>query len=209
MNSTVPCVITISRQLGSGGAYIGQQLAKKLNIRYFDREIISKAANELSVSEEDLESLDEKATSALKSWLQLCQFGVTEPYIPPQLLPTDKELFKTESQIIEYISNEGPAVIIGRSGSYILKEKPNHISIFLHASTEFRKDRILKLYNLSLENAERMIKRSDAERQHHIMKFSKVEWTDLNNYDLTIDTSKIDFDSCLNLIIKYIELKNH
>jgi cytidylate kinase len=207
MKSSLPLTITISRQLGSGGAYIGQQLAKRLNISYYDREIISKAAGELSVSEEDLETLDEKKTSKVKSILQLCPFGVTDTYIPPQIyIPTDRELFKAEAQIIEHIYNEGSSVIIGRCGSYILRGKPNHISIFLHANTDFRRDRIHKLYKMALDSAEKYIKKSDTERRDYNMKFSKVDWADLNNYDLTIDTGKIDFDDCVELIIRYIEI---
>lgn len=208
METTSPSVITISRQLGSGGAYIGQQLAKKLNILYFDREIICKAAKELSVSEEYLETLDEKTTSVMKSFLQLYQFGAIDTYVPPQIyFPTDHELFKTESQIIEHISKKYSSVIIGRCGSYILRKNPNHISVYLHANIEFRKSRVQELYNVSCDKAEKMIKKSDSERHHYCMKIAKEEWSDANNYDLAIDTSKVDFDNCLELIMKYIELK--
>lgn len=208
METSSPFVITISRQLGSGGAYIGQQIAKKLNILYIDREIICKAAKELSLTEEELEILDEKPISFMRLALQLCQFGVPDTYIPPQIyMPSDLELFKVESKIIEHISQEYPSVIIGRCGSYILKGKPNHISIFLHADMEFRKKRVQELYRVTNDEAEKMIKKSDSERQRYCMKLSREEWTDAKNYDLTIDTSKIDFDGCLDLIMRYIEFK--
>jgi len=132
VKQTGPFVITISRQLGSGGAYIGQQLAKKLNIFYADREIICHVAKKLSVLEEDLESRDEKIRSFWQSFLQLCAFASDAYLPPPMIVPTDRELFKAEAEIIEHISKERSAVIIGRCGAHILREHPNHVSIFLH-----------------------------------------------------------------------------
>ena len=144
MKKTSPFVITISRQLGSGGAYIGQQLAKNLNIFYADREIIGQAAKQLSVLNEDLESRDEKILSFWQSFIR--SFAIApDVYVPPQIIaPTDRGLFKTESEIIARIAKERSAVIIGRCGSYILREHPNHVSIFLHGDITFRKGRIQK-----------------------------------------------------------------
>jgi cytidylate kinase len=130
MKQTSPFVITISRQLGCGGAYIGQQLAKKMNIFYADREIICQAAKQLSVLEEDLEPCDEKTLSFWQSFIRSSAIA-PEVYVPPQIIvPTDRKLFKTESEIIARIAKERSAVIIGRCGFYILREHPNHVSIF-------------------------------------------------------------------------------
>ncbi len=209
MVTSTPCVITISRQLGSGGAYIGQQLSKRLNILYFDREIISKAAEELYISDEDLEALDEKPISSMSSSMnflfQLYSLRPGNAYLPPKILPTDRELYKTESKIIEQIYQKYPSVIIGRCGSYILRGKPNHISIFLHANIDFRTKRIQELYSLSIDEAEKMIKKSDIQRHDYYMKVIGEEWKDFSKYDITFDTSKIQLDNCVDLIVKYIE----
>ncbi len=133
MKQTRPLVITISRQFGSGGAYIGQQLAKKLKIFYADREIVARAAKQLSLLENTLDSRDEKV---LSFWQSFLRFGTFAPdvYIPQRIEePTDYELFKVESGIIERIVKEHSAVIIGRCGFHIFRDYPNHVSLFLHA----------------------------------------------------------------------------
>ena len=151
MDQTSPFAITISRQLGSGGAYLGQQLARNLNIFYADREIISRAAKQFSVLEEDLESIDEKKNSFWESFLHSFELGFSDPYKPPQIvLPPDLILFNAESEIIKHIAKERSAVIVGRCGSYILRNHPNHLSIFLHGDIAFRIKRVEKLYNVCL-----------------------------------------------------------
>jgi CMP/dCMP kinase len=206
MKNTSPFVITISRQLGAGGAYIGQQLAKNLNVFYADREIISQAAQQLSVLKEDLESRDEKILSFWQSFIR--SYATTpDTYVPPQIMPpSDRQLFKIESEIIARIAKEHSAVIIGRCGSYILREHPNHISIFLHADMIFRKGRIQNLYNVSEEVAEKMIVQNDKERALYHHTFTGKEWTDARRYDVSIDTSKIGVDKSVEVILKYLEL---
>jgi len=206
MKPTSPFVITISRQLGSGGAYIGQQMAKSLNVFYADREIIGQAAQQLSVLKEDLESRDEKILSFWQSFIQ--SFAVApDTYVPPQIIaPSDRKLFKIESEIITRIANERSAIIIGRCGSYILREHPNRVSIFLHGDITFRKSRIQKLYNESEKVAEKMITQSDKERTRYYHTVTGREWIDANQYDISIDTSKIGVDQSVELILKYLEL---
>ncbi|HNX24487.1 MAG TPA: cytidylate kinase-like family protein [Spirochaetota bacterium] len=198
-------IITISRQLGSGGAYIGQQLAKKLNILYADREIIRKAARELSVLVADLESRDEKILSFWQSFLQFSAF-VPEAYVPPRImLPTDRELFETESEIIKHIAEEHSAVIIGRCGFHILRKHPHHISIFLHGDTASRNARIQKLYHVSEEDAAEMISKSDKERSFYCKSFTGKEWTDARNYSISIDTGKMDIDKSVEFILSCLK----
>jgi cytidylate kinase len=200
-----PFAITISRQLGCGGAYVGQQLAKKLNIFYADREIISQAAKQFSVLEEDLKSRDEKK---LSFWQSFIRSYATAPdtYVKPHIMaPTDHALFKSESEIIARIAKERSAVIIGRGGSYILREHPNHVSLFLHGDITFRKNRIQKLYAVSDEVAGNMIAQSDKERALYHQTVTGQKWADARRYDLSIDTSKTVLDKCVELILKYLE----
>jgi cytidylate kinase len=206
MNKKTPYIITISRQLGSGGSYIGQQLAKKLNIHYADHEIISEAAKQLSILEADLDLRDEKIQSLWNSFLQFSAFA-SDVYIPPKMIePTTRELFKAESAIIKHIVKEHSAVIIGRCGFHILGEYSNCISIFLHGDIDFRSGRIQKSYNVSKEIAEKMIIQSDKERTLYINTFTGKEWTDARNYDISVDTSKIDIDKSVEIILKRVRL---
>lgn len=207
MKENSKIIITISRQLGSGGAYIGQQLAKKLNISYWDREIIRLAAKKLSVVDDELESRDERMRSFWESFFHFGGYNGPDMYIPPNIFdPTDKELFKAEAEIIKSIANDHSAVIIGRCGSHILQGYPNHTSIFLHADIEFRKKRIENLYNVMMTASSKKIAKSDSDRSryHHIL--TKKEWTDASQYDLSIDTSKIGVDNSVQIILQYLEL---
>ncbi len=206
MKLNSPFVITINRQLGSGGAYVGQQLAKNLDVFYADREIINQAANQFKVLAEDLESHDEKIDSLWETFLKSYALGAPDVYIPPQILiPTDRELFDVETEIIKHIAKERSAVIIGRCGCHILHEHPNRVSIYLHADMAFRKDRIQKLNNVSADAAEKMIIQSDKERSSYFHKYTGKEWADSRQYDISLDTSKIGLDKSVEFIMKYLE----
>ena len=200
--------ITISRQLGSGGAFIGQQLAKELDIFYADREIIDRVARQYAVLEEDVVSNDEKIISFWESFLQFNTIS-TDLYVPPKLqAPTDRELFQVEADIIEHIVNERSAVIIGRCGAYILRDYPENVRIFLHGDIESRIKRIRSLYQVSKDTAGNMIEQSDIERARYcrIVTGKKWDWNDARNYDLSIDTSKLDIDKSTGLILDYLKL---
>lgn len=204
MKQTSPFVITISRQLGSGGAYIGQQLAKKLDIYYADREILSMAAKQLAVLEEDLESRDEKLLSFWKSFLHIDGFA-TEYHLPPQMnFPFDREIFDAEASVIEHIAKERSAIIIGRCGFHVLREYTNHISIFLHADISFRSKRVQEWYNVSEKIAMEKITRSDKERAQYIETFTGKKWTDSRHFNLTLDTGKLGVDKSAALILNYL-----
>ena len=199
MEKTTKFSITISRQLGSGGAYIGQQLAKQLDIFYADREIIDRVARQYAILEEDVASNDEKIISFWQSFLQFNTIS-TDMYVPPKLqAPTDKELFQAEAEIIEHIVHERSAVIIGRCGSYILRDTPNNIKIFLYGDIPFRIKRVQSLYQVSEDAAESMIEQSDKDRARYcrIVTNKEWDWNDSRNYDLAVDTSKLGVDKSI------------
>ncbi|MBB3186256.1 AAA family ATPase [Microbacter margulisiae] len=202
-----PFVITISRQLGSGGAYIGQQLAKKLDMYYADNEIINKAANKFSMEESHLASRDEKLQSIWHSFLQFSAFS-SDKYIPSDVMdPTSRELYETETEIIRHIAKEHSAVIIGRCGFHILREYSNRVSIFLYGDKSFRVQRIQQIYEISDKEAEEMILQSDKERALYINTFTGKKWSDICNYDLAINTGKIGVDNAVELILDYVKFK--
>ncbi|MDD4921553.1 MAG: cytidylate kinase-like family protein [Bacteroidales bacterium] len=207
MKQTKPFVITVNRQLGSGGAYIGQQLADKLNIFYADREIISRAAKELSVLEQDIDFLDEKAPSFWEMVFQNNAFA-SEIYIPQKMMPpTDRELFEAETEVIEHIAQEKSAVIIGRCGFYLLRDHPNLVSLFLHADSAFRNERIQKQYQVSKDIAEKMLIQNDKERAAYCKTYTGKEWANARNYDLSINTGIIGVDKTVELILNYLKIK--
>jgi len=205
MKQTLPLAITISRQLGSGGAYIGQKLASELNIYYADQEILSRAAKQLSVLEEDLNLREEKLLSFWRSFFHIDGFS-PEAYIPPKMnFPFDRELFEAEAEVIKHIAEEQSSVIIGRCGYFVLREHTNRVSIFLHADIAFRSKRIQELYHVSEKVALEMIAKNDRERTNYIDTFTGNKWTDARQFDLSIDTGKIGVDKSVDLIISYLK----
>ncbi|HBF39498.1 MAG TPA: cytidylate kinase-like family protein [Firmicutes bacterium] len=201
-----PSVITISRQLGSGGAYLGQLLAEQLGILYLDREIVIEAAKQLQVLEEDLEHRDEKKTSFWQSVLQLSAYNPPDMYTPPEIyIPSDQDLYKAESHIIRKVAQEHSAVIIGRGGSCLLRDHPRHFSVFLHADLPFRQQRVEKLYNLSTSEAKKFVEKSDRERGQYLQTFAGRDWNDARLYHLAIDTGVVGLEQAKELILAGIQ----
>lgn len=208
MKTDSPFVITISRQLGCGGSYIGKHLARILNIDYVNREILKKAAKELSVVEKELESRDEKLLTFWQSFFHISQY-YQEYHLPPVMnFPFDRELFETEEKIIKQIASEHSAVIMGRCGFHILEDHPCHISIFLHADKPFRCERIMKSYQLSEEKALEMIVRSDKEKSHYISTFTGKTWTDARHFNLCVNTGITGIKNSIMLIIDFLKCNN-
>lgn len=208
MRESQTFVITINRMLGSGGAYIGQQLAKKLNVLYLDREIVRQVAKELYLPEEEIAQYDEKTTSLWDLLFKKSTLTDSTFYMPPSLLfPNDRLLFDYESKVIERTSNEGSAIIIGRGSSHILRNHPRHISIFLHADDDFRKERVQKIYNLDEKAARKKIVESDKRRNSYYKTFTGNKFSDSKQYTMCLDVSKIGIDGCIEIILKYAEQK--
>jgi len=207
MKQTTPFAITISRQLGSGGAYVGQQLADKLTIFYADREIIRNAAKQLSVMEEDIDFREERAPSFWQTIFQSTSYipDITIPENP--IIPTDRELFEAEADVIQHMAKEHSAVIIGRCGFHILREHQNLVRIFLHSDPKERIQRIHEQYQVPEAVAEKMLIQSDKERTLYNKTYTGKEWTDAKNYDLSINTSKMDLDKVVELIINYLKIR--
>ena len=202
MKETSPFVITISRQKGSGGAYLGKRLASRLNVLYLDREIVSQAAKELKTPVESLETRDEKLTPFWRSLLESYAYITPTPYVPPPLhMPTDRELYSTESNIITRIAQQRSAVIVGRGGYYVLRQHPRLLSVLLHADIAFRQKRVQGLYSMSAEESQKLIKSIDKEREHYLRVLTGQNCMDARQYHLSIDTSVMGFEEAEEIIL--------
>jgi CMP/dCMP kinase len=196
MKEASPFVITISRQKGSGGAYLGKRLASRLNVLYLDREIVSQAAKELKMPIESLEARDEKLTPFWRSLLQSYAYITPTSYVPPPLhMPTDRELYSTESNIITRIAQQRSAVIVGRGGYYVLRQHPRCLSILLHADITFRQKRVQELYQLSAEEALKLIESIDKEREHYLRALTGQNCMDALHYHLSLNTGLVGLEA--------------
>ena len=202
MTEAVPYVITISRQLGSGGAFLGQRLAFRLNALYLDHEIVRQAAQELKIPEENLVVRDEKVTSRWQSVLQSFVDSTSWAYDPPPLdTLNDKNLYKVESDIITRIANQRNAIIVGRGGYYVLRQHPRCLSIFLHADIDFRQRRVQELYHVSPQEALKLISSIDHDRGSYLRALTGQDWLDARQYHLSLDTGVLGLDKAEDIIL--------
>ena len=202
--NTSNIVITINRQVGSGGRYLGSKLAERLNFLYLNHEIVKAAAQDLGTYVENLEDSDEKQSSLWNSLISSFAFGSFD-YTPDVKIISDKEAHKAESNFIIKVASEKSAVIIGRCGSYILQNHPRHVSIFLNADLEFRKKRILKEHNISEKEALQLIERTDKERLKYFKSLTGEDMYNVCGYNLTIDTGKLGLEKSINFIMEYLK----
>lgn len=208
MNNTKPYVITISRQLGSGGAYIGQKLASRLNILYVDRELINEAADKLGVMVEDLEVRDERTTTIWQSFINNMSYGNFVEYTPPAvLIPNSREIYQAEAEVISRIAEERPAVIIGRGGFHTLRQHPRCLNIFLHADLTFRTGRVMELYSLSEQKAKKLIEDTDRARAHYIHTVAGCNMAEACNYHMSLDTGVLGMETVEDIIVSALKAR--
>ena len=194
-------VITISRQFGSGGHEVGEKLARQLDVPFYDKALIAMAAKQSGLSEEVFANADEKATSSLLYSMVMgsYSFGARVPGINE--MPINDKLFIIQSDIIKKAAAEGPCVIIGRCADYILREHENCLNVFVHASKEERVRRSVAKKNCEERKASDFVTKKDKQRANYYNFYSNKRWDDLQNYDITIDTSRFTVDEAVELLM--------
>lgn len=197
-------VISIGREFGSGGKYIGQELAKRLNIKCYDNELLSKVSENYNIDMETLEKVDEKQKSSF--WYGFATNYVFSKNNEVSPISAEDNLFLKQAKVIEDLYyNPESSIIVGRCSDYILKDKDNVIKLFVYSSDmDFKIDRKMKFENLNKVIAEKKIKQVDKQRAEYYKHFTSQIWGDRNNYDLCIDTSKLGVDETINVIESYI-----
>lgn len=196
-------VISIGREFGSGGKYIGQELAKRLNIKCYDNELLAKVSEDYNIDMKMLEKVDEKQKSSF--W-----YGFATNYVfsKDEVSPvsTDDSLFLKQAKVIEDLYNsKESSIIIGRCSDYILKDKANVIKIFVYSSDmEFKVNRKMKFENISKEKAIKEIKQVDKQRAEYYKHFTTQTWGNRNNYDICVDTAKLGVEGTIDILEGYI-----
>lgn len=194
--------ITVSRQMGSGGSYIGYLLAKELKFEYMDREILRRAAKHIDADLSCLEKADQKSSDVLWEILHSFTFGTPESAgMHPLEHPVyNKDLFHIETRIMHAIVDCTNAVIVSHGGFHALKDRPNVLHVFIHAPLPFRIERIMKMHNLSERKARAEIAANDRQREKFIREMTGVAWRDARNFHLCIDASVAAFPTIVAMI---------
>ena len=202
--------ITISRQMGTGGSYIGQVMATHLGFKYVDREVLHLAAEEFGCDDEAIASRAERVSSFWERILAGLTFGTPDsPYNPPPLRTfSDKQLFEKQTEILRRIASKHDCVVAGWAGVYVLPRHPGMFNIYCHAPLRFRIRRVMDLYkDLNATTAGTLIKESDEMRERYFAEMTNHEWTCANNYHLSIDTSLMPLDDITQTIMTIMKQK--
>ena len=198
-------IIVIGRQFGSGGRLIGKQVAARLGIPYYDKELLSEAAKSLGFSTEVFASADERKPSVFSSFLQGF-YSVPEHYHSTSM-NTDR-LYTAQSEVIRKICEMGSCVIVGRTADYVMRDHPGLVSVFLHAPAEWRAAKIVARHDTTApEQAVEMARRRDKDRESYYNYFTGRHWGRASNYHLTIDSSLIPEDTVVDMIVEFAKAK--
>jgi cytidylate kinase len=204
MTLQFPFQITIDRQVGSGGAELGQRIAGRLGFAYLDRQILQQAAQELGMSEDQLAGRDERVQNF---WVRMMEsFSADSPEHlicnPPFRIISDDALIEAEQRVMLRLARRGSCVIVGRCGFHMLADIAPMLNVFVHASRSFRIERMIQHYAAANETiAEEMIDSMDRIRERYVERISGVSWYDARNYHLSIDLSQVGFDAAEAFVI--------
>ena len=197
-------VITISREFGSGGREIGEKLAKKLEIDFYDKELISLAAKESGIDPVLFERIDEQAANSLLYSLSMgmYNFGQTG-FSPRDQISVNDQLYLLQHEIIKKLAQK-PCVIVGRCADYILRTRENCINIFIHADIDYRVQRAIKIHDLPENKAEAIVRKTDKTRANYYQFYTELKWGLADNYHLSINSGKLTSDQVVDVITNYV-----
>lgn len=181
-------------------------MSERLGIEYYDSEIIKKSAGKEGLNPEIFRDMEEKKPSMLKALLQGA-YGIADNFHATPL--SEERVYKMQSKVIKDLCKKGSCVIVGRNADYILRHHPNLISIFLHSPIEKRVERIMKRKEASSETEALDLARKNDKRRESFYNFytGDKKWGLSDNYHLSIDTSVMDAEGVVNLIISFINGK--
>jgi cytidylate kinase len=211
MNKNEKFVITINRELGSGGRSVGRLLAEKLDVPFYDKAVIKALQEKYNLTTEEIERLKGRKHSwwaDVERILKIDSGMSMNYYLPqkddaPDLLTTD-EMFKTETQILQDLAAEKSCVVAGRSGFHVFRDHPNHLSILIQASMDCRMERVARKQNMTADEARKIIERVDKMRENYVKKYTGTSRYDTRNYQLVITADGKTEEQIADMIMQYI-----
>lgn len=188
-------IITISREFGSGGRFIGEEVAKKLGIAYYDKNIISQIAEKSGLSPEYI-----KESAELSPKKGLFAYALAGRDITGKSV--EDMVYETQRKVILELADKEPCVIIGRNADYILKDRDDVLNIFIHGDMPEKIQRITRLYNVEEQEAIKMMADTDKRRMTNYNFYTEQKWGKASNYTLCLNSSQLGYDRCEAIIIE-------
>lgn len=199
-------VITIARQYGSGGRTIGEMLAKKLGVSFYDKQIIHMASDESGIDVGLFGKVEGGDT--VKPSLP----GKNTVYKGELHSPSSKEfisdenLFNYQAKVVKDLADKESYVIVGRCVNYVFKDRPKTLRVFIHAPWEFRVEKASEKIAGSREDVEKFLLKDDKRKQDYYRRFAGGVWNDATNYDLCLNSSKMTYEQCVDAIIAQMNI---
>lgn len=200
-------IVTISREYGSGGRIIGKLLAEKLNVPFYDKEILDMAAEQSGYSRELMEGTELKAKSSFA--YNLASALSFNEGISGSPLSVNEKMFLAQFQVIKEIGETDKAVIVGRCADYVLRDMPGVTNIFIYAEQEDRIRRAIDVYGDNPQKAKEIVATYDKARQNYYNYHTGLKWGEFKNYNLAINSSYISEEEAANLIVDYVEHRRY
>ena len=200
-------VITIARTCGSGGSYVAEALEKKLNIKLYGQDILQLASEDSGISIDLFARTDEELKS--NPLFKFTKYIYDGKLIPPSSsdFTSQENLFNYQAKVLKDLAEKESYVVIGRCADFVLKDTDNLVRVFITAD---RKDRInteAERLTISTKEAESRIDKVDKKRTNHYNYFTGNERDDMTNYDICLNTSRLSYDKCADIIIEYMKPK--
>ncbi|MBR5232697.1 MAG: cytidylate kinase-like family protein [Clostridia bacterium] len=200
-------VITIARTCGSGGSYVAEALEKKLGIKLYGQDILQLASEDSGISIDLFARTDEELKS--NPLFRFTKYIYDGKLIPPSSsdFTSQENLFNYQAKVLKNLAEKESYVVIGRCADFVLKDTKNIVRVFITAD---RKDRInteSERLTISKKEAENRIDKVDKKRTNHYNYFTGNERDDMTNYDICLNTSRLDYDKCADIIIEYMKAK--
>lgn len=198
-------IITIGRQFGSGGREIGEKVAQHFGIKFYDKELLSRAAKESGFCQEMIESHDERPTNSFLYNLVMDTYSFGYNASSFMDMPISHKVFLAQFDTIKKMADESPCVIVGRCADYALSEYKNCLNLFIYGDEESKVRRIMNKYDLAKQKAHDMMVKKDKQRQSYYNYYSSKKWGRADSYDLCLNSSKFGIDGTIKLIIQAVE----
>lgn len=202
MNKNNKFVITINRELGSGGRTVGRKLAELLGVKYYDKAVVQGLTEKYGLTAEEIERL--KAQEKPSWWSELQDRCKSLLSANPQPKPSTSAMFETERRILEQLASQDSCVVAGRSAFLIFREHPNHLNVFIQASTEHRIERLMKKQGLTYAAALDVLDEVDEGREAYLKKYSDRSRYDTRNYDVVLSMDHMTEDDAVAVIMEYV-----
>lgn len=212
MNKNEKFVITINRELGSGGRTVGEKLAERLGVSFYDKALIKALEEKYHLTVEEIEKLKGQKNNWWSDFKRVVSVGgalnqsvyYQVPVGSKSELLTTADLFNAETEILEGIAENESCVIAGRCGFFVFRNHPNHLSILILAPLEYRIQRVMRKKGLSHEEAEKIIRQVDRMRENYVTKYTNSSRYDARNYNIVISSDERTEDEIADLIVRYI-----